>query len=351
MFVDNVEIEIRAGKGGSGSASFKHEKFLPFGGPDGGDGGKGGDIYFLADSDLEDLGSFKHKLLFKAGNGGRGGGQKMHGLNAEDLVIKIPAGTAVYLKDDGKEQLLADLQKDGQRVLAAKGGKGGKGNVHFATATRKAPKIFQPGEEGVSYKVILRMRLFVDVCILGLPNSGKSSLLAAVSAARPEVADYPFTTRRPMLGSVDDGHDKYIWAEIPALLEGSYKGKGLGNWFLAHVERAKTLVYLLDGGNGDPEDEYRKIKNEINLFDPKLLDKKYVVAVNKIDLVEDQSQVKLFKDTLSVLNIKVCLISSTEKVGLTELITEVHKLVKEGASIAAQEIQPQTIFRPKPIDG
>ena len=267
MFVDKVEIKLIAGHGGSGLASFNREKFKPFGGPDGGDGGKGGDIYMLASDDEEDLKYFKHKSLFRAENGGRGGKNKMHGINAGDLIIKVPVGTSAYVKQDGKEVLIADLSSKGQRVLLAKGGRGGKGNVHYATATRKAPKIFQPGVEGEQLDIVLHLTLATDVCIIGYPNSGKSTLLAAISGARPPIADYPFTTVEPVLGTVDDGVDKLIWADMPALIEGSHQGKGLGNHFLCHAKRAKVLILLLDSGAEDPGADLRNLKEEITAFE------------------------------------------------------------------------------------
>jgi GTP-binding protein len=350
MFVDNVEITIKAGNGGSGLASFRREKFLPFGGPDGGDGGKGGDIYFLADGNMEDLSTFKHKTMFKAGNGGRGGPNQMHGLNADNLIIKVPVGTAVYAKGDGKESLLSDLQKDGQKVLVAKGGKGGKGNVHYATATRKAPSIFQPGETGADFSLILRVTLPVDVCVLGSPNSGKSTLLSALSAARPKVADYPFTTREPVLGVVDDGVRKYVWAELPALVDGSHDGKGAGNRYLGQAARAEVLVYLLDACSASVGDELRLLREEVDLFDPGLGGKKSVVAINKIDLLDDVDLVDAVKNELAWAGLPVLCMSALEKQGLVELVSTVHGLVEEEKQKMMGEVAPEVIFRPKPVD-
>lgn len=350
MFVDNVEIKIRAGKGGSGLASFRRGKFEPFGGPDGGDGGKGGDIFFLADSNVQDLSFFKHKTVFRAENGGKGGPNQMHGLNAAGLIIKVPVGTSIYAKDGTRVLLTADLQKDGQKVLIAKGGKGGKGNVHFATATRKAPKIFQPGEGGEQRDITLRMRLPIDVCILGYPNSGKSSLVAALSRARPEIAGYPFTTIVPALGVVDDGVQKYVWAEIPALMRESADGKGLGARYLSQAERASVIMYLLDAGSENLCDDLDYLKEEVALFDSGLDGKICAVVVNKIDLVEDDNQLRAVKERLAPANCPVFYISAKEKEGLGELVAGVHNLVKGVKEKMVGEVQPIKIFRPKPVD-
>ncbi|MHB8085972.1 MAG: GTPase ObgE [Dehalococcoidia bacterium] len=350
MFVDKVEIKLRAGHGGSGLASFNREKFKPFGGPDGGDGGKGGDIYVLASDDAEDLKYFKHKTLFRAENGGRGGKNKMHGINAADLVIKVPVGTSAYVKRGGKEALVADLSSKGQRVLMARGGKGGQGNVHYATATRKAPKIFQPGEEGEQLDIVLSLTLATDVCIIGYPNSGKSTLLAAISGAKPQVADFPFTTVEPVLGKVDDGVDKLTWAEMPAIIAGSYAGKGLGNGFLRHIERARVLIFLLDAGAEDPATDLRNLREEITAYDPGMAHKSLVVAITKIDLVEDTGRLEEICNLPGFLGLPLFFISSSTGQGLKELITAVHKIALQKEIVENGEIQPEVIFRPKPVD-
>jgi GTPase len=350
MFVDNVEITIKAGKGGAGLSSFRREKFLPFGGPDGGDGGKGGDIYFLADGNMEDLGIFKHKTVFKGGSGGRGGPNQMHGLNADSLIIKVPVGTAVYVREEGKELLVADLQNDGQKFLAAKGGKGGQGNVHFATSTRKAPTVFQQGQPGDERIISLKITLPVDICILGLPNSGKSALLAAVSAAKPKVAVYPFSTREPVLGVVDDGVGKYTWVELPALIEGSHDGKGIGNRYLGQASRAGVVIYLLDACSQDIGNDLRQLREEVMLFDPAIADKKSVIAINKIDLIEDDLALEDIKKQAGMLEFPAYFISAAEKQGLRELISAVHGLAAEENRKVAGEVVPEVIFRPKPVD-
>lgn len=348
MFVDNVEIQVRAGHGGSGLASFRREKFLPFGGPDGGDGGRGGDVYLMADSDIESLASFKHKRLFKAGNGGAGGKNRMRGTNAADLVIKAPVGTIAYVKERGQESMVADLQKDGQKSILAKGGRGGKGNVHYATATRKAPRIFQPGEEGQQYDIILKMRLMIDVCIIGFTNSGKSSLLSALSSARPEVADYQFTTKVPVLGMVDDGVNRLTWAELPALVKGSVRGKGLGNRFLHHAGRAHVIVYLLDAGSNEAEEDFSKLRDEVIATDAGLLKKASVIAVNKADTEDEAGTDDQVKEMLVSIGLPVVMVSSMRGRGLGELVSIVHRLALDARSEQSDGMAPEVIFRPKP---
>lgn len=350
MFVDKVEVRLMSGHGGSGLASFNREKFKPFGGPDGGDGGKGGDICILASDDAEDLKYFKHKSLFRAENGGRGGKNKMHGVNATDLIIRVPVGTSAYVKLEGKEALVADLSSKGQKVLMAKGGKGGQGNVHYATATRKAPKIFQPGEEGEQLDIVLRLTLATDVCIIGYPNSGKSTLLAAISGARPQVADFPFTTVEPVLGNVDDSVDKLTWAEMPAIIEGSHQGKGLGNGFLSHAERAKALIFLLDAEVKDPATDLNHLKEEITAFDPGIIHKSLVVAINKIDLVEDGGKLEEIRHMPDFFGLPLFFVSAKTGEGLKELITAVHKIALQKETVEAQDTKPEVVFRPKPVD-
>jgi len=351
MFVDNTDLQVKAGHGGSGLASFRREKFLPFGGPDGGDGGKGGDIYLFADNDIESLAFFKHKRIFNAMNGGDGGKNRMHGVNAEDLVIRVPVGTTVFIKEKGQELMVADLQKDGQKVLLVRGGKGGKGNVHYATPTRKAPRIFQKGEEGQQHDIVLRMSLVVDVCIIGLANSGKSTLLAALSSARPEIADYPFTTKMPVLGMVDDGVNRLTWIELPALTKGSSRGRGLGNSFLHQAGRAHAIIYLLDADSTDPAGDYEVLRNEVLAFDADLAQKAAVIAINKTDS-KDIETLKDYVDKIPTGTGVTCImISALYKSGLDALVSEVHGIVVERKSRPDGEQAAEVVFRPKPADG
>jgi len=302
----------------------------------------------MADSDIESLASFKHKRLFKAGNGGAGGKNRMRGTNAADLVIKAPVGTIAYVKERGQESMVADLQKDGQKSILAKGGRGGKGNVHYATATRKAPRIFQPGEEGQQYDIILKMRLMIDVCIIGFTNSGKSSLLSALSSARPEVADYQFTTKVPVLGMVDDGVNRLTWAELPALVKGSVRGKGLGNRFLHHAGRAHVIVYLLDAGSNEAEEDFSKLRDEVIATDAGLLKKASVIAVNKADTEDEAGTDDQVKEMLVSTGLPVVMVSSMRGRGLGELVSIVHRLALDARSEQSDGMAPEVIFRPKP---
>ncbi len=350
MFVDNVEIQVRAGQGGNGLASFRREKFLPFGGPDGGDGGKGGDIYICADSNLESLVSFKHKRLFKADNGGDGGKNRMHGTNAASLIIRVPVGTVAYIVDSGRELLVADMVRDGQKALLAKGGRGGRGNVHFATSTRKAPRMFQQGEEGQQFDIMLRMSLVVDACIVGFTNSGKSTLLSALSSARPEIADYRFTTRTPVLGVVDDGVNKLIWVELPALTKDSRLGKGLGNTFLNQAVRASVIVYLLDAGSSDLKDDFDTLRDEVSAFDENLGQKASVIVINKVDSTNRLSLEDYVNKKLAATGLPCIIVSSLDKEGLDTLVTQVHRAVKETRSRPTDEPAAEVVFRPEPVD-
>jgi len=323
---------------------------LPFGGPDGGDGGKGGDIYLYADSDINSLASFKHKRLFKANNGGDGGKNRMHGINAEELSIRVPVGTTVFIKEKGRELVMADLIRDGQKVLLARGGKGGKGNVHYATSTRKAPKIFQPGEEGQQHDIILRLSIVVDVCIIGFSNSGKSTLLSALSSARPEIADYQFTTRTPVLGVVDDGVNKITWIEMPALTRGSSLGKGLGNSFLYQAGRASVIVYLLDAGSTDIRGDFKMLRDEVMAFDGNLAQKAAIIAVNKVDSTDSGAREDYVKKSLAGIEVPCILISALGKTGLDTLVSQAHSKVLEIKHRSSAEPTAEVIFRPKPVD-
>ncbi len=274
----------------------------------------------------------------------------MHGINAEDLIIKVPVGTSAYVKHDGKEALIADLGNKGNRVLVAKGGKGGKGNIHYATATRKAPKIFQPGEEGEQLDIVLHLTLATDICIIGYPNSGKSTLLTAISGARPQVADYPFTTVEPVLGTIDDGVDKLVWCELPALIEGSHQGKGLGNHFLCHAERAKVLILLLDAGEEDLGGNFRHLEDEVAVFDAGMEDKSLVVVVNKVDSIEGTGKSDEIRTLPGLTDQPLFFISAKTGQGLNELVAAVHKIATEKEIVETREIKPEVIFRPKPVD-
>ncbi|MBI2777990.1 MAG: GTPase ObgE [Chloroflexi bacterium] len=285
MFLDRVKILVRAGAGGDGAATFRREAHVPRGGPDGGDGGRGGSIYLRVDPGQTTLRDFQFRHHFKATPGGRGEGSRKHGKSGDDLVLEVPPGTAVY--DDESGEIIADLVARGQEAMIARGGRGGLGNKHFATSTHQAPRHAQKGEPGEERWIRLELRLIADVGLVGLPNAGKSTLLAALTAATPKIADYPFTTLEPNLGVMDlgmeDGRLPTI-ADVPGLIEGASEGAGLGHAFLRHVERTRILVHIVDGGARDPEWDYEVIRSELAAHDPALLEKPILVVINKLDL-------------------------------------------------------------------
>jgi GTP-binding protein len=284
MFLDSVKIWLGAGSGGAGAATFRHEAHVPRGGPDGGDGGRGGSIHLRVDPGQTMLRDYRHKHHFRAPAGGRGERARRHGKAGDDLYLDVPPGTAVY--DDATGALLADLVATGQVAMVARGGRGGLGNTHFATSTHQAPKHAQKGEPGEERWIRLELRLIADIGLVGLPNAGKSTLLAAVTAARPKIADYPFTTLEPNLGvmELDDDVRRPTIADVPGLIEGASSGAGLGHAFLRHVERTRVLVQVVDGSDRDPEWGYDVIREELRAHDPKLLEKPLLVAFNKLDL-------------------------------------------------------------------
>ncbi len=282
-FVDEVKIVVRSGDGGRGAVSFRREKYVPKGGPDGGDGGKGGDVVLEVDASLRTLYDFTHRRFFEASHGRPGSGQQKTGAQGEELIVAVPLGTLVYDDQDGR--LLADLVKPGQRLIAAAGGRGGKGNKHFAGPTRRTPRFAQPGEPGQERRLRLELKLLADVALIGLPNAGKSTLIRRISAARPKVAEYPFTTLEPNLGVVEAaGRRPFVVADVPGLIQGASQGVGLGHRFLRHVERTRLLVFVLDVTQ-DLSGAWRTLKKEIEAFSPRLARQEQVIALNKIDLL------------------------------------------------------------------
>ena len=283
MFIDLAKIYVRSGKGGNGAIHFRREKFVPRGGPDGGDGGKGGDVVLEVFHKLNTLSSFRYKPKFNADDGGKGSKSNMTGRSGEDLIIQVPPGTVVYNDETG--EVLGDLVDPGQRLVIAEGGRGGRGNARFATSVRQAPRVGERGEPGQELDLRLELKLIADVGIIGVPNAGKSTLLAAVTNAKPKIASYPFTTLEPNLGvaRIDDETD-LILADIPGLIEGAHQGIGLGHEFLRHIQRTRVLIHLLDGSAEDPLLDFAQINSELALFDPALGDKPQIVAFNKMDL-------------------------------------------------------------------
>ncbi|MDR1777864.1 MAG: GTPase ObgE [Desulfovibrio sp.] len=290
-FVDEANILVRSGKGGHGCVSFRREKFVPRGGPDGGDGGDGGSVILRADAHLLSLYDFRVKRLYEAGNGRPGQGSQRCGKNGDDLEIGLPVGTLVFVQRQEGESLLADLNADGLRVVAARGGRGGKGNEHFKSSTMRAPKFSQPGEPGEELSLRLELKILADAGLIGLPNAGKSTFISRVSAARPKIAAYPFTTLAPNLGVATDGTEtgkRLIIADIPGLIEGAHRGLGLGSRFLKHVERTRFLVHILsaeDMSEADPWAGFALVNEELRRFDPELADREQIEVVNKIDLL------------------------------------------------------------------
>src|SRR2546428_7261458 len=281
MFYDHTKIFVKAGDGGNGSRHFRREKFAPLGGPDGGDGGRGGSVYLEASTNLNTLIDYRYRHHFKAGAGEPGIRQKMHGAKGEDIVLSVPCGTIV--RDAESNEVIADLVEEGQRVMVARGGRGGLGNVHFATSTHQAPQEAQKGEPGEERWIQLELRLIADVGLVGLPNAGKSTLLAALTAARPKIADYPFTTLEPNLGVMELGPEderRPTIADVPGLIEGASQGAGLGHAFLRHVERTRILVHVVDGSSRDPEWDHGVIRGELAAHNPALLEKPMLVAFN-----------------------------------------------------------------------
>ncbi len=293
MFVDEVDIHVTAGDGGRGCLSFRREKYVPRGGPDGGDGGHGGSVYVVATPTKNTLVDFRFHPEFKAGRGQHGQGSNRTGQTAEDLEIDVPIGTLVFEKDpeSGDTRVLADLAEEGQRVLVAQGGRGGRGNARFVSSTNRAPRRTEPGHPGEERLLRLQLKLLADVGLVGFPNAGKSTLISRISAARPKIADYPFTTLQPNLGVVTLGDDRsFVVADVPGLIEGAHAGHGLGHQFLRHIERTKVLVHLVDvsGASGrDPVEDFDTINEELRLFDARVAAKPQIVAANKIDALDD----------------------------------------------------------------
>lgn len=331
MFVDRVEIHCQAGDGGDGCISFRREKYVPRGGPDGGDGGDGGSVILRAERNLGSLANIAGHRYWRAPRGAAGQGALKTGASGEDVVILVPPGTLV--KDAHTGAVLKDLARDGDSFVAARGGKGGRGNKRFATPTNQAPRIAEPGEPGESRDVILELKLIADVGIIGRPNAGKSTLLSRLSAARPEIADYPFTTKYPNLGVVRVGDDfEFVMADIPGLIEGAHAGIGLGHEFLKHIQRTRVLVHLVEPAPLDqtePVQNYRQVREELRLFDPALLDRPELVAVSKCELPEAAD---CARELAAELRRDVLQVSAATGSGLRELVQEIAALLRQQSS-------------------
>ncbi len=331
MFTDYTKIIIKSGDGGNGAITFRREKYVAAGGPDGGDGGKGGDIYFVVDPDANTLINFRYNKKYKAQNGENGSGNNCYGKKGEDLYIKVPAGTVVKDAETGK--VIADLSKKGQKELILPGGRGGKGNSHFATATRQAPHFAQGGEKGIEKEIILELKLIADVGLLGFPNVGKSTILSAVTSARPKIADYHFTTLEPNLGVVKTEYgDSFVIADIPGIIEGASEGIGLGLKFLRHIERTRLLLHVIDvsGTEGrNPVQDFKAINKELEKYSEKLSKRKQIIVANKIDAMQDESLFTELEEMAKKKEIPIYKISAATREGLKELFKNVSKELKE----------------------
>ena len=331
MFTDYVKIYASAGKGGDGAISFRREKYVAAGGPDGGDGGKGGNVIFKVHPDHNTLIEFRFKKKFKADNGENGSGARKYGKSGDDLVIPVPIGTVI--KDANTNEVLADLDEPNQEIVLLKGGKGGLGNSHFATSTRQAPRFAQDGEPGEEKELILELKLLADVGLLGFPNVGKSTFLSIVTDATPKIANYHFTTIEPNLGVVKSSYgDSFVIADIPGLIEGASEGTGLGIHFLRHVERTRVLLHFIDvsGSEGrNPIDDYNTINKELEKYSKKLAKRTQILVANKIDAMTDDSNLKELEKLAKKENLKLFKISNATKEGIDELISYVGKLLKE----------------------
>jgi GTP-binding protein len=323
VFIDSAKIHVKAGDGGNGVVSFRREKYVPKGGPDGGDGGNGGSVYIVADRNLTTLLDFRYAPHYKAERGAHGQGSRKSGLSGNDIIIKVPCGTLI--KDAETGEVLGDLTEHGAKLLVAKGGKGGRGNQHFATPTNRAPRYAEPGEPGEERTLELELKLLADVGLVGFPNAGKSTLISVLSAAKPKIADYPFTTLEPNLGIVRyQDYKSFVMADIPGIIEGASEGKGLGLKFLKHIERTKVLAILLPANSPDLKREYNILMNELKKFSPVLAEKPKVVVISKMDIAPEGFLLPKFR------GVKVVSISSVAQQGLEALKTLLWEKINQG---------------------
>ncbi|NWG06537.1 MAG: GTPase ObgE [Chloroflexi bacterium] len=345
MFIDQVEIHVRSGKGGDGMVHFHREKFVTHGGPDGGDGGKGGDVVFEVKSTLNTLSSFRQNQKFKAEDGVRGGPSQMTGRNGKDLVIHVPPGTVIFDADTGR--IIGDLTQSGQRLVVCKGGRGGRGNQHFATSRNQAPRTAEKGEPYEEKRLKLELKLIADIGLIGVPNAGKSTLLSVLTNAHPKIAPYPFTTLEPNLGVAEiDVNTTVVLADIPGLIEGASHGAGLGHDFLRHVQRTRVLIHLLDGLSDDPVADYSQINTELSLFDPNLGKKPQLVALNKIDQPEVQARLADIQKKFKKLKVEFMTISALARTNTRELLVKACQKLAETPPMEEFEA-PMPVYKPK----
>jgi GTPase len=345
MFIDQVEIQLKSGKGGDGMVHFRREKFVPQGGPDGGDGGKGGDVIFEVKPTLNTLSSFRQNQKFRAEDGAKGGPSQMTGRNGKDLVIYVPPGTMLF--DTDTNELIGDLTEPGQTRIVLKGGRGGRGNQHFATSRNQAPRTAEKGEPAQEKRIKLELKLIADIGLIGVPNAGKSTLLSVLTNAKPKIAPYPFTTLEPNLGVANiDDHTTVVLADIPGLIEGASKGSGLGHDFLRHIQRTRVLIHLLDGLSEDPVADYSQINSELSLFDPNLAKKPQIVALNKIDQPEVQERLTGLQKKFKKLGVELMTISALARTNTRELLIKAYQKLEEAPPIEEVEL-PLPVYKPK----
>lgn len=333
-FLDSAKIYVKSGDGGDGAVSFRREKFVEFGGPDGGDGGRGGHIILKADPDLNTLIDFRYKQHFRAERGENGMGKQRNGKNGADLIIRVPVGTQVFAEDH--KTLLFDLTEAGQEVIVCRGGRGGRGNVHFKSSTNRAPRYAEPGEPGEERWIWLELKLLADAGLVGLPNAGKSTFLAAVSRARPKIADYPFTTLEPKLGTVEAGDDSFVIADIPGLIEGASEGRGLGDRFLGHIERCAVLIHLVDASQREIVKAYRTVRRELEAYGHGLAQKPEVLCLNKCDLLDAATIARKRRALARVSGKPVFAISAAARIGLEPVLACVREHVRNARAARRQ---------------
>lgn len=339
-FLDEAKIYLKSGGGGNGCISFRREKYVEFGGPDGGDGGRGGDVVFECVAGLNTLIDFRYKQHFKAQRGVDGSGRNRSGSAGKPLIVKVPPGTQIF--DEFKDELLADMTRVGQKVVFLKGGNGGFGNAHFKSATNQAPRRANPGLEGIEQWVWLRLKLIADAGLIGLPNAGKSTFLAACTRAHPKIADYPFTTLHPNLGVVSVEERTFVLADIPGLIEGASEGAGLGTRFLGHVERCPVLLHLVDGTEEDVADAYETIRGELEAYGGGLGEKSEIVALNKIDALDEETMNERKASLEEVSGKEVHLISGVAGMGVRDMTFELEKIILAGRKAEEeQDLEPQ----------
>ena len=326
-FLDQAKVYIRSGDGGAGAVSFRHEKFLEFGGPDGGDGGRGGDVWAVAVDGLNTLIDYRYQQHFKAKTGMHGMGRNMTGAKGADVILRVPVGTQIFEEDN--ETLIRDLTEIGQKFCLAKGGNGGFGNLHFTTSTNRAPRRANPGLEGVERTIWLRLKLIADCGLVGLPNAGKSTFLASVTAAKPKIADYPFTTLHPHLGVVRIDGREFVLADIPGLIEGAHEGVGIGDRFLGHVERCQVLLHLVSAQEEDVAKAYQIIRDELEAYGHGLSEKPEVVALSQIDILDEETKQIKQKQLEQISGKKIHLLSAVTHAGIEETLRSIARIIEE----------------------